>query len=109
MKNTVVRCPYCGSAAIKKPASFVYGENAKPGAYLYVCTGYPVCDSYVSAHAKSGLPMGSLADKKLRKKRIAAHRALTRFQEIGHMTKGQAYQWLQARLDMSDEQMHIGK
>lgn len=109
IKRIKIHCPYCGSLVTKRAASYVYGKNAKPDTFLYVCDRYPTCDSYVAAHTKSGLPMGTPANKTLRNKRIAAHKALDRIWENGYMTKEQVYIWLQAKLDMPANVMHIGK
>ena len=109
IKRIKIYCPYCGSLVTKRAASYVYGKNAKPDTFLYVCDRYPACDSYVAAHTKSGLPMGTPANKTLRNKRIAAHKALDRIWENGYMTKEQVYIWLQAKLDMPANVMHIGK
>ena len=73
MKRVNIKCPYCGARAFLRPASVVYGERAAPGSKLYVCGNYPACDSYVAAHRTSQLPMGTLADKQLRRERQAAH------------------------------------
>ncbi len=109
IKRIKIHCPYCGSLVTKRAASYVYGKNAKPDTFLYVCDRYPACDSCVAAHTKSGLPMGTPANKTLRNKRIAAHKALDRIWENGYMTKEQEYIWLQAKLDMPANVMHIGK
>lgn len=109
IKRIKIHCPYCGSLVTKRAASYVYGKNAKLDTFLYVCDRYPACDSYVAAHTKSGLPMGTPANKTLRNKRIAAHKALDRIWENGYMTKEQVYIWLQAKLDMPANVMHIGK
>ena len=108
MKRIKVRCPYCGSLASKRPARDVYGDKASANKYLYICDCYPRCDAYVAANEK-GVPMGTLADKNLRKKRIAAHKALDRLWQKGYMTKEQVYIWLQSKLDMTNTEMHIGK
>ena len=47
MKKQIIRCPYCGSPAILRDTSYVHGKNAWEGK-LYVCSRYPVCNSYVS-------------------------------------------------------------
>lgn len=109
IKRIIIHCPYCGSLVTKRAASYVYGKNAKPDTFLYVCDRYPACDSYVAAHTKSGLPMGTPANKTLRNKRIAAHKALDKIWKNGYMTKEQVYIWLQAKLDMPANVMHIGK
>ncbi len=110
MKRVNLKCPYCGSQALLRPASVVYGERAAdPAAPFYVCARYPSCDSYVAAHRGSRLPMGTLADKSLRRKRIQAHAAFDRLWADGLMTKRQAYHWLQAKLDLPEQETHIGK
>ena len=83
MKRVKIRCPYCGSLASKRPASFIYGKRANSDAYLYVCDKYPKCNSYVAAHKDNGLPMGTLANERLRRKRIAAHKSLDRIHKKG--------------------------
>lgn len=104
-----INCPYCGAPAVLRPASTVYGKNTiDSGSYLYLCTHWPACDSYVSAHKKSRKPMGTLANGRLRHKRILAHRALTRLQKSRHMDKWAAYLWLQAALGLDTSHAHIG-
>ena len=78
-QNEKLYCPYCGGLAVLRPAEYVYGErNLNPDNYLYVCSGYPSCDSYIGVHKKSMRPMGTLANGDLRHKRIEAHRALNK-------------------------------
>lgn len=110
MKRVNIKCPYCGSRALLRPASVVYGERATdPAAPYYVCARYPACDSYVAAHRNTRLPMGTLADSKLRRKRIQAHAAFDRLEKNGLMSKRQAYLWLQAKLNLPEQEAHIGK
>lgn len=110
MKRVNIKCPYCGSRALLRPASVVYGAKAAdPAAPYYVCARYPSCDAYVAAHKKNCLPMGSLANAELRRKRIQAHAALDRLWEGGLMSKKQAYLWLQAKLGLPEQEAHIGR
>lgn len=109
MKQIRVKCPYCNAQAVLRPSHVVYGDKAKPGRYLYVCARYPKCDAYVGAHAKSLLPMGTLANGDLRHKRILAHKALDEFRALGRMEKWQAYKWLQAKFSLRSDQAHIAK
>lgn len=108
-KKTTIRCPYCGAKATLHPASYVYGEAAKTENMLYVCDRYPKCDSYVGAHKKSKLPMGTLANGDLRNRRIQAHKAFDWMWKSGLMTKWQAYKWMQGKLCLNEEQAHIAK
>lgn len=109
MKRIVIKCPYCGAQAFLRPSSAVYGTNARPGEYLYVCSKYPACDSYVGTHRKSLFPMGSLANGNLRNKRIQAHKVFDRLWQNGIMEKWQTYQWMQAKFGLNREQAHIAK
>lgn len=110
MKRVNIKCPYCSSRALLCPASVVYGTKAAdPAAPYYICARYPICDAYVAAHKKICLPMGTLANAELRRKRIQAHAALGRLWESGLMSKKQAYLWLQAKLGLPGEETHIGR
>lgn len=110
MKRVHIKCPYCGSRALLRPASVVYGEKAAdPAAPYYVCARYPACDSYVAAHKNTRLPMGTLANAELRRKRIQSHATLDRLWESGLMSKKQAYLWLQVELGLPEQEAHIGR
>ena len=106
-KRKQIHCPYCGTKATLRPSSAVYGDAAKTDGYLYVCDRYPKCDSYVGAHKKTKLPMGTLANGDLRNKRIQAHKAFDWMWKSGLLSGWQAYKWMQGKLDLSDEQAHI--
>lgn len=109
MKRVNIKCPYCGARAYLRPASVVYGAQAAPGSKLYVCSNYPACDSYVAAHRGSKRPMGTLANKQLRRQRQAAHAVFNQLWRSGLMNKRQAYLWLQAKLDLPECEAHIAK
>ena len=62
----------------------------------------------MGVHQGTNEPFGTLADKTLRLKRIAAHRAFDQLPRIG-MSRKQSYKWLQAKFALNKEQAHIGK
>ena len=107
MKKNIVKC-HCGARAMLRPAAVVHGDKAKKE-YLYICSRYPACDSYVGVHRKSRKPLGTLANKELRTKRIQAHRLFNRLWESGLMKKWQAYKWMAAKFGLNSHQAHIGK
>ena len=110
MKRINITCPACGSKAYLRPASVVYGDKAPdPDAKYYVCGRYPACDCYVAAHRKTMLPMGTLADKALRKKRHDAHVALDSLWKNGIMSRKEAYRLLQLSMGLPAEDAHIAK
>ena len=108
MKRINIKCPYCGSQALLRPASVVH-KHTVPGEEVYVCARFPACDAYVSAHRDSHLPMGTLADMSLRIKRRQAHIALSQLWERGLMTRKEAYRWLQVQLGLPESEAHIGR
>ena len=67
-----IKCPYCDRPAILRPASYIYKDKARED-YLYVCSNYPECNSYVGVHSGTMSPKGSLANGDLRNKRIRTH------------------------------------
>lgn len=110
MKRNSIRCPYCGARAHLWPAWVVHGARTRdPTEKLYVCARYPFCDSYVSAHRDTLLPMGTLAGPELRRKRIEAHNALDRLMVSSAMTRKEAYRWLQRLMNLSEEEAHIAQ
>ena len=110
MKKAHITCPYCHAPAQLRPASSIYGIHTKDRtAKLYVCSRYPACDAYVAAHKDTLLPMGTLADRNLRRKRMEAHSALNRLISSGLMNRKQAYRWLQIQLGLPESETHIAK
>ncbi len=108
MKQVKIKCPYCGARAQLRPATAVR-QDAAPGEEVYVCSRYPACDAYVSAHRVNHLPMGTLADKFLRRKRQETHIALDRLWKSGLMTRKEAYRWLQTQLGLPEAEAHIAR
>ena len=110
MKRVNIKCPYCGAQAHLRPSSVVYGERTDdPEAKLYVCGRYPACDAYVGAHKDSLLPMGTLADRNLRRKRMEAHSAMERLIQSRVMTRKEAYRWLQTQMGLPQSEAHIAR
>ena len=108
MKKVNIKCPYCNSPAVLRPASAVFGRNVKSkGSYLYVCSHWPKCDAYVSAHKNNLRPMGTLANGELRHKRIIAHRALEAYRTKTRMSKWGIYLWMQGKLRLDARHTHI--
>lgn len=110
MKQPNIKCQYCGSQAFLRPASVLNkAEKADAQAMFYVCARYPVCDAYVTAHAGNLMPMGTLANRRLRQKRRAAHLAFNRLWQSNIMTRKEAYRWLQTQLGIASEDAHIAR
>ncbi len=102
-----MRCPYCGRSVVLKSAEGIYKNNEKD-TMLYVCTHYPECDAYVKVRFGTRIPMGTMADGKLRALRIAAHREFDKLHRYGYMTRQEAYMWLANIIQAPLSQAHIG-
>ena len=101
------RCPYCGSHSVLRSADGIYRCNDKK-TMLYVCSKYPVCDSYVRVHPGTKIPVGTMANRDLRALRNEAHRNFDQLHKQGLMSKEDAYLWLAAILAAPLGQAHIG-
>jgi hypothetical protein len=100
-------CPYCGLGAELVPDVAVYGFPGY-GRWVYVCSGWPVCDAYVGTHPGTDEPLGSLADGGTRHWRLKAHQMLDPLWRSGLMRRPEAYQIAAHLLGLSNADMHIG-
>ena len=105
-KQKRITCPYCGAAAVLQKGSFVYGDKSKEE-YLYVCSNYPRCDSYVGVHTGTKIPKGILANPELRNKRIKTHKVFDLLWKRGLMTKKEAYRWMEYAMGLPRDSGHI--
>lgn len=105
------KCPYCGAVAKCVPASTVY--KSKHANYdknkVWVCSNYPKCDAYVGCHEGTEIPLGRLANSKLRNLKVEAHIQFDVLWKSKFMTRTQAYEWLSSMLNIENEECHIGK
>ena len=106
-QRIVLKCPYCGGEGTLEPGTRVFPGRQAP--LLYICRNYPRCDSYVSCHEKSLLPMGSLANKRLRKLRKMAHEMFDPLWKDTGNALGRAAAYEAAACVMGiDGEFHIG-
>lgn len=101
------KCPCCGSPVVLRSADGIYKSNPNH-ARLYVCSKYPACDTYVRVIPNTTIPLGTMADKKLRYLRKQAHFYFDQLHLTGIMSKKQAYAWLADVLQLPPEKVHIG-
>ena len=106
-RNEAPRCPYCGSTAILRSADGIYLNNSK-NTMLYVCKRYPICDAYVRVLPGTTIPLGTMADGRLRRLRTEAHRSFDQLHYRGLMSKSDAYKWLADISSTPLSEAHIG-
>lgn len=77
-----MRCPYCGAEVVLKDATYIYHiSQAKSWGKVWVCSNYPKCDAYVGCHKGTSIPLGRLANERLRTLKAEAHRQFDPFME----------------------------
>lgn len=102
-----VKCPYCGGNARLKSASEVHNKPHYEGK-MWVCENFPSCDSYVGCHENTTIPLGRLANKRLRLLKKEAHLWFDPIWKSGLMTRKDAYRWLADMLHIPCEECHVG-
>lgn len=105
-----MKCPYCGAEVELKEAQFIYPNNwkSKNWGKMWVCSNYPECDSYVGCHKGTTIPLGRLANAKLRTLKKEAHKQFDPIWKSGLMSRGGAYRWLADMLRIDLKDCHIG-
>lgn len=93
-------CPDCESSMVLRTSK--YG-------LFYGCVEFPKCKAAHGAHKKTGLPLGTAAGKKTKQARIRAHDAFDQLWKGKHMSRGDAYGWMQEQMSMTGDEAHIGK
>lgn len=107
-KVTPPACPYCGRPAVLVDSATVY--NGRSYGMIWDCRP---CDAYVGVHRNSPTfaPKGRLANRELRRWKVAAHAAFDPlWLGLGApMKRRAAYSLMQQVMGMTAEQAHIGK
>jgi len=99
-------CPYCLSETKIVDEAFIYGKTYK-GRNIYCCVKYPKCDAYVGSH-EDGLPLGRLADKRLRGFKNSAHKYFDKIWQEGLKDRSELYSDLSIYLKIPPHFTHIG-
>lgn len=102
-------CPYCGAEVLLRSAYDVYKTNdSKHWGNMWVCSNYPECDAYVGCHKNTTIPLGRLANGRLRLLKKEAHKQFDPIWKSGLMSRKEAYRWLADMLKIPCEECHIG-
>ncbi len=106
-KQQTIRCPYCGRNAELRCSSEIYKTDKYEPQMLWVCSGYPECDSYVRCQPGTKIPLGNLANSELRALRREAHKYFDRLYKEGVLSREGAYRWLSDLLCLPMQNVHI--
>lgn len=102
-----MNCPYCGAKAVLRNSSEVFSKP-KYNEMMWVCSNYPNCDAYVGCHKGTSIPLGRLANQRLRNLKKEAHRQFDPIWKSGLMSRKEAYRWLADMLHIPCDECHIG-
>jgi len=106
--ETVVMCPYCDRKAELINSIEIY-KWASLG-MLWICR---LCDAYIGTHCNNprNLPLGRLANKKLRKLKIEVHKVfdpLWNYYDSGK-SRSEIYFWLAEKMKITRSNCNIAK
>lgn len=99
------RCPFCNSRVSLIDSAKIFGCSY---GFIYLCDRFPHCDARVRCHPKTIIPMGTLADKELRRWRSLVHRKFDPLWQSGVFPNRQAaYKWLSKVMRLPLERTHV--
>lgn len=103
----IPKCDYCESNAVLKDGEFIYPH--RPDLY-YLCFWVCIpCNAWVGCHKNSdNKPLGRLAKKDLRRKKLMAHNCFDKLWKSYRMKRCEAYQWLADNLNINKNKCHMG-
>lgn len=99
-------CGYCGKVSEKVSGKDVYPLRADLSTrQFYKCRP---CDAFIGCHPGTDIPLGTLADAKLRKMRSKAHTQFDPLWKGGFLKRKQAYAALAKYLGIHVDACHVG-
>lgn len=102
-------CPTCGKyARLSTRAEVGRGPKHLKDEAIYVCEDYPQCDTYVGCHRGTREPLGTMADRDLRYRRVKAHKAFDWAWTSKRLSRTEAYELLADVLGVTKDEAHIG-
>lgn len=107
-------CPFCRSSVSLVDSVKVYYRSY---GFIYLCDAFggsrsdhrfPHCDARVSCQPNSNKPLGTLADRELRKWRSLAHRQFDPLWKSGiFKSRNAAYKWLAKAMGLPPALTHV--
>lgn len=107
------KCPYCGNASEYVSGASIYNGRFSDRMF-YVCW---TCDARIGTHKhKPEKALGSLANGRLRKRRMLAHKYFdpiwkavqAKYNVPKHVARNTTYKWLASELELDVKYCHIG-
>lgn len=96
-------CPYCKNEARWCDNIEVYGRRYGNSYMCYWCKD---CDAYVGCHNNTEKPLGTMANKELRQKRMEVHALIDPLWKTKKYPRWKVYKMLS---DAFGEEIHVGE
>lgn len=98
------QCRYCQGEVTLVTQEAFYGKSYGRWPYLYLCGS---CLARVGLHPNTDIPLGTLADDRLRQQRQVAKTAFLHLRQIGGLTPTQAYTRLANVMGIPKRECHF--
>lgn len=99
-------CRYCNGAVRLVRNSEIYnGRSYGDWPFAYLCTG---CRAYVGLHPDTDVPLGTLADDRLRAARNRSKALFHGYMKSAAMGGAAAYRWLAEQMNIAVGVCHFG-
>lgn len=99
------RCPYCKGWSVPATGKDIYPHRSDLFAKKFFwCVD---CDAFVGTHARTGLPLGTLANSTLRRLRSLAHSTFDTLWKEHGIDRTVAYAMLAKGMDVPFDECHI--
>lgn len=102
-------CPYCARPVALVNNKLIYRKSIGKWPWAYLCTN-EVCNSYVGLHPGTEIPLGTLANKPLRKLREQFKQVFNPLHNMPwrptNRTRSEAYAWLAERMQIPVGECH---
>ena len=98
-------CRYCFGQVRLADNAEVYGRSYGEWPYLYRCDA---CDAHVGLHPHTDIPLGLLADKRLREARRRNKKSFHALMHSAGIDRTSAYRWLACKMGIERKQCHWG-
>lgn len=102
-KENNINCPYCHHHAEWVENKEVYGRNYGTSYMIWLCRP---CDAYVGCHQNTRVPLGTMADARLRMIRRQAHTIIDKPWKDKVMARSKVYKMLS---DAIGREVHVGE
>jgi hypothetical protein len=98
-------CPFCSGDVAVAHHNEIYGRAYGEWPWVYLCKS---CRAYVGMYPLTNIPLGTLADAKLRNARKLGKKPFEALWDGGGMTRTEAYAALAAHMGKTEADCHFG-